>query len=395
MEIGIVEIRSAITPLDEKKIKNLFNGIEAACGFPLKVVTIDEYAKQDFGLIFIGTGGSEGIFLESIDKLATKPCYIISSGESNSFAASLEILSYLKQNGFTGEVLQGTPEYIGSRVRSLYMVHTARKHLKTMKLGCIGKPSDWLIASNTDGSELKKKIGTELLYISMDELLSEYKKGGYPENEWTEKLLKMGYDHGEMVKSLNIYGATRRIVDKYGLGGVTTRCFDLLDTVHTTGCLAASILNAEGIYCGCEGDVPALISMAILGEISGQPVFLCNPNRIDMKKGEMVFAHCTLPLDMPQKMALTTHYESGIGVAIAADLKEDAITIFKASADLSRHFVEEGEIIENLHEEKMCRTQIRIKIPNYQYFINDPIANHHLICAGKHKEMIEEFFASI
>ena len=50
-----------------------------------------------------------------------------------------------------------------------------------------------------------------------------------------------------MEKALDVYGAAKRLVLKYGLSAVTVRCFDLLTTVHTTGCLALAILNCPDV----------------------------------------------------------------------------------------------------------------------------------------------------
>ena len=111
------------------------------------------------------------------------------------------------------------------------------------------------------------------------------------------------------------YGAFRRLVERYQLAGVSVRCFDLLTLVKNTGCLGLALLNANGIFGGCEADLPTLLSMSILGTVSGQHAFQCNPSRVDRAANEIVFAHCTLPLDMPEKYHLGTHFESKIGFA--------------------------------------------------------------------------------
>src|SRR5699024_3890820 len=103
---------------------------------------------------------------------------------------------------------------------------------------------------------------------------------------------------------LKIYIGLKNIVDKYNLDGLTVRCFDLLSKVNNTGCIALSLLNDEGIISSCEGDVPALISMLILNALSGEPVFMANPSSIDVEKNEVVFAHCTIPLDMTEDYVL-------------------------------------------------------------------------------------------
>ncbi|MEG1180728.1 MAG: hypothetical protein RSD39_01710, partial [Oscillospiraceae bacterium] len=294
-----------------------------------------------------------------------------------------------------GEIIHGTPEEIANRLAALSKAVSARNTLRKMRFGVVGAPSDWLIASKTDRDALHKKLGAEFVDITMEELLAEVSKHTYPQNKWTDLLKAQGYDSEEMEKSLCIYGALRRLADNYKLGAMTVRCFDLLTAAKTTGCLGLAILNAEGIYAGCEGDVPALVSMAILGEISKKPIFMCNPSEIDTAKGEMILAHCTLPINMPYEMSLTTHFESGIGVAIAGSIAEGDMTIFKASNDLSRYYVAEGTIIENLRQPNLCRSQIRIKLPDYRYFTTNPINNHHLVCTGVQADAVNEFFMSL
>ncbi|MCP6606349.1 hypothetical protein NL500_29585, partial [Klebsiella pneumoniae] len=79
-----------------------------------------------------------------------------------------------------------------------------------------------------------------------------------------------------MERALNVYGACRRIVDRYALDAITLRCFDLLEPACITGCLALGILNAEGIWAACEGDSRSLVSMVVIGELTGQSVFMAN-----------------------------------------------------------------------------------------------------------------------
>ena len=181
-------------------------------------------------------------------------------------------------------------------------------------------------------------------------------------------------------------------MDRYDLCGVSVRCFDLLDTVHTTGCLGLSILNSLGVYGGCEGDMPTLLSMAILGSITAEPLFMCNPSRFDTKAGCATFAHCTVPTAMLKSFCLNTHFESGIGVAVQGVFEEGDCTLFKCEGDLSRYFVQEGRILQTPFSDMLCRTQIRVGLDGFSYFLTDPINNHHVICRGKHKNEVESFF---
>lgn len=151
---------------------------------------------------------------------------------------------------------------------------------------------------------------------------------------------------------------------RYSLQGLTIRCFDLLTSVHNTGCLALAKLNAEGIVAGCEGDVPAMLSMKIAQAVMGVSGFQANPASIDPQTGEMLFAHCTIPFNLVERYEFDTHFESGIGVGIRGYMKEGPVTIFKVSGDLSRHFVEEGELVRSQAKPDREATAVRRRRPS-------------------------------
>ena len=367
--------------------------IEQELGWKLEpVADPSELKDEELRFVLVESGGSENAFLQMYDQISDRPCYILSTLHSNSLAASMEILSYIQSHGGKGAILHGDGLTVARKLKALAQANEGLKKIRGARFGVIGKPSDWLIASDIDEAAMKEKLDVTFQFISMEELEAEIAKNQYEDNQWTLQLKSKGYDKDEMEKSLAIYGAFRRLADRYGLHGITVRCFDLLTSVHSTGCLGLAILNAEGVYGGCEGDIPSLVSMSILGDVTGKPVFLCNPSRIDTQKGEMVFAHCTMPVNMPYEYSLTTHYESGIGVAIAGSLKEGDMTVFKTNGDLSRHFVKKGEIVENLRESSLCRSQIKVKLDDYSYFTENPIHNHHLVVLGDEVEAVEEFF---
>ena len=43
----------------------------------------------------------------------------------------------------------------------------------------------------------------------------------------------------------------------------------------------------------------------------------------------------------------------------------------------------------------LCRTQIKVALPDLSYFLTKPINNHHLICRGKHADAVNAFFELI
>ena len=112
----------------------------------------------------------------------------------------------------------------------------------------------------------------------------------------------------------------------------------------------------------------------------------------------MLFAHCTIPLDMVERYEYDTHFESGIGVGIRGYMKPEPVTIFKVSGNLSRCFVTEGELIQSQAKADLCRTQQIIHLADKSqtsYFLTEPIGNHHIILPGYHQETLEAIFNSL
>ena len=112
------QIRSPLSQITEEKMQEYIKSLSSVLGEPLNKVPLETYLNDDFALLYVASGGSEGYFIEVFDSLKDRPCYILTSGDSNSLAASMEILSFLQQNGGRGEILHGDIEAIASRIKS-------------------------------------------------------------------------------------------------------------------------------------------------------------------------------------------------------------------------------------------------------------------------------------
>ena len=385
MKVNVFPLVSSLHSQDKinENTKNLLGELMSASDVEFNVTSLDNLYEGDLALILIQSGGSEGLFLENFSKLKS-PYYLLTYGNNNSLAASLEILSYLKDNNLDGEVLHGSNEYIVDRVKSL-----AKGEAK-YRLGVIGKPSDWLIASNVNYDSAKRLHGIDLVDVSIDEIRTRYAESINDYN------LTFDYDKDEIDKALRLHKVLEGVKTDYNLDGLTIRCFDLLGDLKTTACLSLALLNKEGIVATCEGDIPTMVSMHILNKITGQRGFQANPSRIDATGGKMIFAHCTLPLDMGDKFYLDTHFESGIGVAVKGYLKEEKVTIFKLSRNLKDYFVTSGRILRNLEESNLCRTQIEVAVDNsINYFLTRPYGNHHVVIYGDYVDAIHEYMRKL
>ena len=376
-----ISVYTLTSPLHDKQsieqyTKEFFSRLKF--DFDYKGEDFSTWGQADLDLIFVRTGGTENLFKQRyMDVLdAKKSVYLLSSYSNNSLAASMEILSWLRQRGIRGEILHGSHQYISSRIQELTQLEAARKALKNTRAAVIGRPSDWLIASDVNREAVQDKLGFDIDYIPIEEVERLCQNVGPKEDG-----------------ALTIYQTIKSVADSHRLNAFTIRCFDLLTSLRNTGCLALARLNSEGYVAGCEGDGPAMLSMVIARSLTGKSGFQANPARIDVEKGEVLFAHCTIPLNMLERYEFDTHFESGIGVGIRGYMKEGPVTVFKVSGDLTRFFAEEGELIENGKAPNLCRTQQLIRFTDKQatkYFLQNPIGNHHIILQGHWKNLIAE-----
>ena len=384
----------------EVKEEKFIRDIEERLGekFDIRGEKYEEYGNTDDNIIYVRTGGTEGIFKsifckdEKLQVPGNKPIRLLTSGKSNSLAASMEILSFLSRNGYPGEIIHGNPEEIADKLRSGFTAGNkchVRKYdmgriLEGMKVGVVGKPSDWLISSDVDYKAAKERLGVEIIDIDIKQLidlaetpdrtlLKELNLNALNKPKFGREIT--GKDLG---KALDIYCALRTIVNEYGLDGVSLRCFDLLTTLGNTGCMALAILNSQGVVATCEGDVPAMLSMCIAYKKYGTPGFQANLSRIDGDK--LLFAHCTVPLNIVSNYCYDTHFESGIGVAVHGTIPAGPAKILKVSPDCTEMFLEDVNIIENQYNDNLCRTQIIVAAPGLaDYFLRSSIGNHHII----------------
>ena len=385
MKINIYPIVSKLhehNRINEETLK-LLEELKRLSSHDFKIVDLENLYDADLSLILVQSGGSEQLFLKHFKKLKA-PYYLLTYGHNNSLAASLEILSYLKDNNLEGEVLHGSNEYIASRIDKLLNI----KNSANYRYGVIGKPSDWLIASTVDYKNAIDKFNVELVDISIDEVVETYKQTKLSfDND-----LNLDFDAKELAKANRLHKALVSIKEKYNLDGLTIRCFSLLNKLKTTACLSLSIFNQENIVATCEGDVTTMLSMHVVNKLFNQTGFQANPSRIDTLNNKMVLAHCTLPLSMCESIKADTHFESGIGVAIKGELRCEKVTIFKLSRNLKDYFVTTATINSNLNESNLCRTQIELTVDeNIDYFLNRPYGNHHVVIYGDHKQEIIDF----
>ena len=347
-------------------------------------------------MVLVGSGGVEEMVKANIDRL---PPYVvlIADGLKNSLAASLEILSWMRMNGRHGRVLHGPTSFIMQGIDDYAAAHDAITRLNGKRVGVIGKPSGWLIASNVDYAAMRERWGVEMVDVPLDEVVKGYETVTDAEvknitDEFISKAVGVKEpSRDEVVKAMRLYRSVKGIVERNRLDAFTLNCFDLIPTTRTTGCVALALLNQQGIPAGCEGDEQTLLTMLAVQAATGEMTFMANPSKIlDNTAHEMVFAHCTIAPAMTDRYIVRDHYESLSGVAVEGIFDPMDMTIVKCGGkNMERYFISQARLLECTTNPNMCRTQLRLRLDEpLDYFLERSIGNHHVIVRGNHVERL-------
>ena len=358
---------------------------------------LDGTMPEGATMVLVGSGGVEEMVKANIDRL---PPYIvlIADGLKNSLAASLEILSWMRLNNRHGRVLHGPTGFIMHGIDDYAIAHDAISKLQGKRVGVIGKPSGWLIASNVDYPTMHDRWGIELVDVPLDEVVKGYEAITDDEvQDITDDFITKAVgikepSRDEVVKAMRLYSSVKGIVERYRLDAFTLNCFDLIPTTHTTGCVALALLNQEGIPAGCEGDEQTLLTMLAVQAATGEMTFMANPSKIlDNAAHEMIFAHCTIAPAMTDRYIVRDHYESLSGVAVEGIFDPMDMTVVKCGGrGMERFFISKAQLLECTTNPNMCRTQLHLRLDEpLDYFLERSIGNHHVIVRGDHKQRLE------
>ncbi|MFO7978050.1 MAG: hypothetical protein R6U64_05270 [Bacteroidales bacterium] len=350
------------------------------------------------GLILVMASGGTERLAHLVAKTYRKPLMLVCDGRKNSLAAALEVYSVIRHKIpawlFYVDDHQQTPSLVVDFIKSI----KALENINRARLGVIGEPSPWLLTSD----ELKGFGGfsTTLVHLPIGRLLQEYQVIETQQAESISNTLDDEYgsiqvSRQSVVDSSRAYLAMRSIISSHRLDGITIRCFDLLPHGFTA-CMGMSLCADQGYVAACEGDLPAMFSLLLARELSGQPAWMANPSSVDLENNTITFAHCTLPASMlegKKHSTLTTHMESGLSTAISGPLKMREVTIIRCASTFDSLQVSSGHIVNaHLQHPDLCRTQAVIKLHSkVSDWLENVRGNHQIIIYGNLMPELEVF----
>ncbi|MDP2182097.1 MAG: hypothetical protein Q8K99_05965 [Actinomycetota bacterium] len=362
-------------------------------------------------LLLIATGGTEGAALELHERreasVLGEPVLLVAHPGNNSLPAALEILARLQQDGTAGRIvyLRGVGDEGGWAALDR-TVHDAvvRAALHEARLGMVGTPSDWLVASSPAPSVVTNMWGPEIVAVAMEELTAAIEAVGEEVAAAGATSLTSGATAcaepttADLTEVARVHAGLRNIVEARRLDALTVRCFDLVLQRGTSGCFALSELTDTGVIAGCEGDVVSTVGMLWASLLTGEVPWMANPSDLDEAANALWLAHCTVPRKLVESYSLRSHFESGLGVGIQGTLPKGPVTLLRiGGALMDELWLAEGDLTDVGAKPNLCRTQARIALSrgNVRDLLTAPLGNHIVMVRGHHADRLAQWWETM
>lgn len=340
-------------------------------------------------VVFVATGGVSGTVYESVR--GSERVYIVYHDEHNSLASALNTASLLGLSGVSTRLLSLEElRTIGPRLgRAL----EALGRLYGKRVLVVGGLPRWLVSMG--GLEkVSRQFGVSIDVVGLEALEEIYREVDTGSaTEVAEALARgsSGVEVGreDLVKASRAYLALAELSRRRGLDTVAVRCFDMIERMGFTGCVALEEFMARGGVAGCEGDIHATIVARILRELSGTDPWLGNVSYVG--PGLLELSHCMISRRAVKTYRLVTHFESGLPVSIEGVVEEGARATIAAYSSLKRVWrVLEAEVVRGRPvSNRKCRTQVlfRVSQEGSRAVLRDPIEGHYV---AVFRDVVEE-----
>ncbi len=359
-------------------------------------------------LLFILTGGTEQealrLWANRQVNAPGEPLALLAHSGNNSLPAAMEVLAWLQQEGASGRILYlaGPDDREGlERLEIAVRDLEVRRALQGARIGLVGEPSSWLVASRPDPAVLRGTWGPEVLSIALDELYGALQ--AVPA-ETIVSLLRPLVSGAVEVREpspteledvVRVYVALQELVQQHRLHAVSLRCFDLVSELATTGCFAVAQLNDDGTIAGCEGDLVSTTGMLWAHKLLGEVPWMANPVQLDSPASTLWLAHCTVPRCLVSKYQLRSHFESGLGVGLAGELPGGPVTLLRIGGKaMNQLWLAEGDVVRSGSAENLCRTQAEVQLTRGEVsdLLHAPLGNHLVCVRGRHMDRLHAWW---
>ena len=173
----------------------------------------------------------------------------------------------------------------------------AVQSLRFANIGIIGHTFQGMYDLELDKTKLKAKIGPNVFYIELGELLSTWRevpddRTSEVADDLTNRFACDGTGTEDVASACRLGLAMEKVARKYNLSGLSHLCQHLIHVeTGTTPCYAATRLQERGIMVTCEGDIGNLACMCLVYGLTQQVPCFVEWGMYDVKENAMLLVH--------------------------------------------------------------------------------------------------------
>ncbi|MBE2198786.1 MAG: fucose isomerase [Anaerolinea sp.] len=361
---------------------------------------------------FVVTGGTEnailGHYATRRQSIPGEPVLLLAHPTHNSLPAALETLARLQQDGVPGRIfyLRSAEDEVGwwelaTAVHNLTVWH----YLQQARIGLVGDPSDWLVASMPGAATVRQAWGPTVIPVDLVDVEAAIQ--AVPAAAVADHVAELRASAADIrepttaqiADAARTYIALKDVVQQQRLDALTVRCFDIVMRLKTTGCFGLAQLTDEGVIAGCEGDLVSTVGLLWAYKLLGEIPWMANPAQIDETRNTLWLAHCTVPRRIVQAYRLRSHFESGEGIGIQGSFAAGPVTLLRIGGKgMDRLWLAEGEILQAGHAENLCRTQAEVRLTHGGHvgdLLRAPLGNHTILVPGHHLDRLQRWWQTM
>jgi L-fucose isomerase-like protein len=282
-----------------------------------------------------------------------------------------------------------------------------KQHLSHTRAVLFGMPPSWFLRwyAFPDLEVLRRKTGIELIPVEIRELVARVKeadpvKAQALADQWRQAAKETaGPSTEDITKAAAVHVAMDEILTSHGAASMAINCLEFTQSRKFQGqitnpCMAMTHLRDSGVPSTCEMDVPAMVTMLMLGSLGRKPTFLGNIVRADPNDNTIKLSHCILPtrmngFDQEPLPYLLRDFHGSEGVTAFTEVPQGVqVTLARAQRNLERVTAVRGEIVD-CRDTVFCRNTLTLRIDDVRTFIEQAEGNHQVLVFGDYLRDLE------
>ena len=183
------------------------------------------------------------------------------------------------------------------RVAQYAEVVLAVRKMGFINIGIVGHTFQGMYDLEIDKTKLKARLGPNVIYIEVSELMSIWRSIKEDEAETVADNLLANYraegpERSDVMCACRLGLAMEKLAARHNLSGIAHLCQHLIHVESgTTPCYPASRLTEKGVMVTCEGDIGNLAAMCLVHLLTGDLATFVEWGMYDVPNNALFLAH--------------------------------------------------------------------------------------------------------